>query len=145
MARGIERHRDRLVEEGYLATTQNEELWRVTARVPAIHSLTCGDFVEQVRRQVNPIIDEWRSARDEPKMPQPHQPPQFDHWLVVLIDPQIVDGLPGHLGGIARNVHKATADALDSLREKEVIARLVQGDNDPDTLVAVSARSKCSS
>jgi transcriptional regulator with AAA-type ATPase domain/polyferredoxin len=46
------------------------------------------------------------------------------------------------LGGIARNVHKATADALDSLREKEVIARLVQGDNDPDTLVAVSARSK---
>lgn len=46
------------------------------------------------------------------------------------------------LGGIARNVHKATADALDSLREKEVIARLVQGDNDPDKLVAVSAGSK---
>ena len=46
------------------------------------------------------------------------------------------------LGGIARNVHKATADALDSLREKEVIARLVQGDNDPDTLVVSSARSK---
>jgi transcriptional regulator with AAA-type ATPase domain/polyferredoxin len=46
------------------------------------------------------------------------------------------------LGGIARNVHKATADALDSLREKEVIARLVQGDNDPDTLVVASARSK---
>lgn len=46
------------------------------------------------------------------------------------------------LGGIARNVHKATADALDSLREKEVIARLVQGDNDPDTMVAVSAGSK---
>ncbi len=46
------------------------------------------------------------------------------------------------LGGIARNVHKATADALDSMREKEVIARLVQGDNDPDTLVAVSAGSK---
>jgi polyferredoxin len=46
------------------------------------------------------------------------------------------------LGGIARNVHKATADALDSLKEREVIARLVQGDNDPDTFVAVSARSK---
>jgi polyferredoxin len=46
------------------------------------------------------------------------------------------------LGGIARNVHKATADALDSQRDKEAIARLVQGDNDPDTFVAVSARSK---
>jgi polyferredoxin/CRP-like cAMP-binding protein len=45
------------------------------------------------------------------------------------------------LGGIARNVHKATADALDSLRGKEVIARLVQGDNDPDTLIAAAARS----
>ncbi len=46
------------------------------------------------------------------------------------------------LGGIARNVHKATADALDSLRDKEVIARLVQGDNDPDTMIAASPRSK---
>jgi polyferredoxin len=46
------------------------------------------------------------------------------------------------LGGIARNVHKATADALDSLRDKEVIARLVQGDNDPVALVATSARSR---
>ena len=46
------------------------------------------------------------------------------------------------LGGIARNVHKVTADALDLQRDKEVIARLVQGDNDPDTLVAVSAGGK---
>lgn len=46
------------------------------------------------------------------------------------------------LGGIARNVYKATADALDSLRGKEVIARLVQGDNDPDTLIAAAATSK---
>ena len=43
------------------------------------------------------------------------------------------------IGGIARNVHKVTADALDLQRDKEVIARLVQGDNDPDTLVADSA------
>ena len=46
------------------------------------------------------------------------------------------------IGGIARNVHKVTADALDLQRDKEVIARLVQGDNDPDTLVAVSARAR---
>jgi len=46
------------------------------------------------------------------------------------------------LGGIARNVHKATADALDLQRDKEVIAQLVQGDNDPDDLVTASARSR---
>ncbi|MEE4274045.1 MAG: sigma 54-interacting transcriptional regulator [Thermoanaerobaculales bacterium] len=46
------------------------------------------------------------------------------------------------LGGIARNVHKATADALDLQRDKEVMAQLVQGDNDPDVLVTASARSR---
>jgi polyferredoxin len=46
------------------------------------------------------------------------------------------------LGGIARNLHKTTSDALDLLRGTEVIARLVQGDNDPDALIAVSPRMK---
>lgn len=46
------------------------------------------------------------------------------------------------LGGFARNLHKTTADALDLLRGTEVIARLVQGDNDPDRLIAVSPRMK---
>ena len=43
------------------------------------------------------------------------------------------------LGGIARNLHDATSDALDLLRGTEVIARLVQGDSDPDALIAASA------
>ena len=46
------------------------------------------------------------------------------------------------LGGIARHLHNATSDALDLLRGTEVIARLVQGDNDPDALIAVSARMR---
>ncbi len=46
------------------------------------------------------------------------------------------------LGGIARHLHDATSDALDLLRGTEVIARLVQGDNDPDALIAVSARMR---
>lgn len=46
------------------------------------------------------------------------------------------------LGGFARNLHKTTADALDLMRGTEVIARLVQGDNDPDRLIAVSPRMK---
>ncbi len=44
------------------------------------------------------------------------------------------------LGGFARHLHEATADALDLLRSTEVIARLVQGDSDPAEMVAVSAR-----
>jgi len=38
------------------------------------------------------------------------------------------------LGGIARQIHKTTSDALDVMHGAEVMARLVQGDNDPDEL-----------
>jgi transcriptional regulator with AAA-type ATPase domain/polyferredoxin len=46
------------------------------------------------------------------------------------------------LGGIARQIHKTTSDALDLMHGAEVMARLVQGDNDPDELVAASPRMK---
>jgi transcriptional regulator with AAA-type ATPase domain/polyferredoxin len=46
------------------------------------------------------------------------------------------------LGGFARHLHKTTSDALDLLHGTEVIARLVQGDHDPDAMIAVSPRMK---
>ncbi|MDX2437815.1 MAG: sigma 54-interacting transcriptional regulator, partial [Acidobacteriota bacterium] len=46
------------------------------------------------------------------------------------------------LGGFARNLHKTTSDALDLMHGADVMARLVQGDNDPDDLIAVSPRMK---
>ncbi len=46
------------------------------------------------------------------------------------------------LGGIARHLHKSTSDALDLMHGADVMARLVQGDNDPDDLVAASPRMK---
>jgi len=46
------------------------------------------------------------------------------------------------LGGIARQIHKTTSDALDVMHGAEVMARLVQGDNDPDELIAASPRMK---
>jgi transcriptional regulator with AAA-type ATPase domain len=46
------------------------------------------------------------------------------------------------LGGIARQIHKTTSDALDLMHGAEVMARLVQGDNDPDELIAASPRMK---
>ena len=46
------------------------------------------------------------------------------------------------LGGIARSFHKTTSDALDLMHGAEVMARLVQGDTDPDELVAASPRMK---
>jgi transcriptional regulator with AAA-type ATPase domain/polyferredoxin len=46
------------------------------------------------------------------------------------------------LGGFARHLHKTTSDALDLMHGAEVMARLVQGDHDPDDLVAASPRMK---
>jgi len=46
------------------------------------------------------------------------------------------------LGGIARQIHKTTSDALDAIHGAEVMARLVQGDNDPNELIAASPRMK---
>jgi CRP-like cAMP-binding protein/polyferredoxin len=46
------------------------------------------------------------------------------------------------LGGIARQIHKTTSDALDLMHGAEVMARLVQGDNDPVELIAASPRMK---
>jgi CRP-like cAMP-binding protein/polyferredoxin len=46
------------------------------------------------------------------------------------------------LGGFARHLHKTTSDALDLMHGAEVMARLVQGDSDPDELVAASPRMK---
>jgi transcriptional regulator with AAA-type ATPase domain len=46
------------------------------------------------------------------------------------------------LGGIARQIHKTTSDALDVMHGAQVMARLVQGDTDPDELVASSPRMK---
>jgi transcriptional regulator with AAA-type ATPase domain/polyferredoxin len=46
------------------------------------------------------------------------------------------------LGGFARNLRKTTSDAIDLMRGTEVMARLVQGDTEPDTMIAVSPRMK---
>jgi transcriptional regulator with AAA-type ATPase domain len=46
------------------------------------------------------------------------------------------------LRGIARHLHDAAADVLDLLHGTEVMARLVQGDSDPDEMIAVSARMR---
>jgi len=46
------------------------------------------------------------------------------------------------LGGMARHFHKTTSDALDLLHGAEVMARLTQGDTDPDEMVAASPRMK---
>jgi polyferredoxin len=46
------------------------------------------------------------------------------------------------LGGFARHLHKTTSDALDLMHGASVMARLVQGDSDPDELVAASPRMK---
>ena len=45
-------------------------------------------------------------------------------------------------GGIARNRHEATDDALDLRKGTEIIIRLVQGDDDRNEPIAISARMR---
>lgn len=59
----LQRHRDQLKD--YWQTEGNEELWRVSARVKALTDLDYGDFVADIRRVVEPILDQYRGRGGE--------------------------------------------------------------------------------
>lgn len=50
----LDKHRSELRE--YLTTDGNEELWRVNVRVAALTSLDYGDFINQIRESVEPVL-----------------------------------------------------------------------------------------
>jgi predicted RND superfamily exporter protein len=62
--RQIEKHRDDLRD--YLMVDQNpetgaeEELWRVSARVAALTDTDYGEFVNDIRAAVDPVVEAWR-------------------------------------------------------------------------------------
>jgi hypothetical protein len=53
------------VDAGYLAYQGEKELWRITARVPALHESDYGKFVESVRAQVETVLETDESARSQ--------------------------------------------------------------------------------
>ena len=54
--RALENEQDSLMHHGVLAIDDGQELWRVTARVPAIHSVDYGAFADRIRRKTAPVI-----------------------------------------------------------------------------------------
>ncbi|MHB8900327.1 MAG: efflux RND transporter permease subunit, partial [Thermoguttaceae bacterium] len=54
----LDRHREDLRD--YLHTEETEELWRVSARVGALTDLDYGEFINDIRRQVEPVLDQYR-------------------------------------------------------------------------------------
>ncbi len=55
----LDRHREDLSD--YLHSEKTEELWRVSARVGALTDLDYGEFIHDIRRQVDPVLAEYRA------------------------------------------------------------------------------------
>ena len=58
----LERNYDRLVETGYLARSGDEELWRISVRVPARSDLHMGHVLQDFKQLVEPLIEQQREA-----------------------------------------------------------------------------------
>ena len=93
----MERNRDRLMDEDYLAIdpeSDQTEVWRISLRLGALNDVDYGLFVDQLREVVNPIVDAYcfrnwllekieaeRGARDQ------YNPPNIffdDNRILVL-------------------------------------------------------------
>jgi predicted RND superfamily exporter protein len=60
--RKLEENRHALVEGGYLKKSGREELWRISARVPALdYGMDYGRFVHEIQAAVDPVLKEERS------------------------------------------------------------------------------------
>jgi hypothetical protein len=62
-AKQLEQEKHCLVEEGFLAEGNAGQVWRITARVPAMHDLDYGDFVSRVRDRAESVVREQSSVR----------------------------------------------------------------------------------
>jgi predicted RND superfamily exporter protein len=95
----LEDGRHRFVDEGFLATDGDEEFWRVTARIPAVHDVDYGEFVSRVRQQVEPIV---QSQQDRD-----------------------IEGITVMYTGMSPLLHEAQQQLLDDLIKSFLIAFLL--------------------
>lgn len=58
----LEAHREEFVENDYLAVDDQEEIWRISARVEALRNVDYGAFVQALKDRVNPVIDAQADA-----------------------------------------------------------------------------------
>jgi predicted RND superfamily exporter protein len=58
----LEAQRARFIDVDYLADADDQELWRVSARVEALNDLDYGRFVARLQEQVEPVLARHRAA-----------------------------------------------------------------------------------
>lgn len=49
-------HRDRLVKAGFLASSEGDELWRISLRTRSFHNVDMRYFMETVRQRIEPML-----------------------------------------------------------------------------------------
>lgn len=58
----LERHRDELMQGGFLATEEGAELWRISVRTKSFHHVDQRYFIETIRKHVQPVLDAQRGG-----------------------------------------------------------------------------------
>ncbi len=56
MNRRLEAHKDEYLNSDFVSTEDGTELWRISARVGALNDVDYGEFKEDIRRRVEPVI-----------------------------------------------------------------------------------------
>lgn len=61
----LEQNRDYFVDVQYLQEAEGRELWRISARVEALHGPDYGHFLDEVVEQVEPVLDQHAQRTGE--------------------------------------------------------------------------------
>ena len=56
----LEEHRDEYLDSDFLDAEGDTELWRISARVGALNDVDYGEFKNDIRDRVEPVLKKWR-------------------------------------------------------------------------------------
>ncbi len=84
-----------LINTGYLAETEDEQLWRITARVGALANVDYGNFIKELRAEFEPLLAE------EAKRTNTAIPVEFTGGLPLFatVQAQLMDDMRSSFGG----------------------------------------------
>jgi hypothetical protein len=118
--RRLEAHREDYFESDFLDTDGDTELWRVSARVGALNDVDYGEFKEDIRRRVEPVIVAERkrlikeAAKDMAQAPRRGDP--LEVRTAAVAQPTNDDmGITAVYTGLVPVVYKAQREMLNGL------------------------------
>jgi predicted RND superfamily exporter protein len=62
VSRKLSEQRDAFVDRGLIADDGEDEVWRLSARAPAMGDMDYGSFVQKLRRPVDSVVNDYRAA-----------------------------------------------------------------------------------